>query len=88
MKLSLLCNALAFSLVLTSASYAKEYVVNADVNGSANILRKFLTSKHRLGELLFQRVSKGFVNNPVRVKLSQMLNSSSKTPSTACVSPA
>ena len=60
---------------------SENIVVNADINGSANILRKFLKSKHRLEELFFERVSKGFVNNPVRVKLSNMLFSSSKAPS-------
>ncbi|MBN4077313.1 transposase [Sulfobacillus acidophilus] len=63
-------------------------LVNADINGSANILQKYLTSKHRQEELFFERVCKGFVNNPVRVKLSDMLFSSSKAPSIARVSPA
>jgi putative transposase len=43
-------------------------LVNADVNGSANILRKYLTSNNRLGVLDSKRVSKGFVNNPSKVK--------------------
>ena len=43
--------------------------VNADVNGSANILVKYLKSKQRLEEINFRRLCKGFVNNPVRVKL-------------------
>ena len=53
-------------------------VNNIGINGFANGLCNSLASKHRLGELLFGRVSKGFVNNPVKVKLSQKLNSSSK----------
>ena len=53
-------------------------VDNIGINGFANGLCNSLASKRRLGELLFGRVSKGFVNNPVRVKLSQKLNSSSK----------
>lgn len=46
-------------------------LVNADKNGAANILRKFLTSNQRLNELCFERLAKGFVNNPVRVKSLQ-----------------
>lgn len=40
------------------------YLVNADINGSANILRK---SNHRLD---FERVARGLLANPLRVKLS------------------
>ena len=43
-------------------------LVNADVNGAANILRKFLTSNNRLGVLDLKRVNEGFVNNPSKVK--------------------
>ena len=43
-------------------------LVNADVNGSANILRKFLTSNNRLDVLDLKRVNEGFVNNPSKVK--------------------
>jgi len=50
-------------------------LVNADVNGSANILKKFLQSNNRFKELNFERVAKGFVNNPVRVKLLIMRDS-------------
>ena len=48
---------------------ASKVLVNADVNGSANILVKYLKSKQRIKELNFDRLYKGFVNNPVRVKL-------------------
>lgn len=48
---------------------ANKRLVNADCNGAANILRKYLASNHRLEELNFERVSKGFVTNPVRLKL-------------------
>lgn len=41
-------------------------LVNADVNGAAQILHKYLVSKHRLENLDFERVSSGFVSNPVR----------------------
>jgi putative transposase len=54
---------------------SKNILVNADVNGSANILQKFLKSTNRLKELHFKRVVKGFVNNPVRVNFSTMINS-------------
>lgn len=58
-------------------------LINADVNGSANILRKFLTSTNRLADLFCERVVKGFVNNPARVKFSTLLSSSSKAPAIA-----
>ena len=50
-------------------------LVNADTNGSANILRKFLKSTHRLEEFNFGRVVKGFVNNPQRIRFSFKANS-------------
>lgn len=58
-------------------------VVNADVNGAANILRKFLASTSRLTDLYCERVVKGFVNNPERVKFGNLLSSSSKAPAIA-----
>lgn len=59
---------------------ATNRTVNADVNGAGNILVKFLTRTNRLSELIKERVVKGFVNNPVRVKFDMLLNSSSKAP--------
>lgn len=44
-------------------------LVNADVNGSANILYKFLESNHRVKELNRNRVDKGLVTNPIRLRL-------------------
>jgi putative transposase len=41
-----------------------KYLVSADINGSANILVK---SKHRLN---FERVSRGFLANPLRIYIS------------------
>ncbi|WP_245602639.1 hypothetical protein [Gloeothece verrucosa] len=41
-----------------------KHIVSADINGSANILVK---SKHRLD---FERVSSGFLANPLRIKIS------------------
>ncbi len=49
-------------------TYSK-VLVNADVNGAANILVKYLKSKQRTKELNFGRLCNGFVNNPVRAKL-------------------
>lgn len=54
-------------------------LVNADVNGSANILAKFLASTDRLAELIRERVVPGFVTNPARVKFKTLLASSSKS---------
>ncbi|PSF37614.1 transposase [Aphanothece hegewaldii CCALA 016] len=42
----------------------EKHLVSADINGSANILVK---SKHRLD---FERVSSGFLANPLRIKIS------------------
>ncbi|RMF21138.1 MAG: transposase, partial [Cyanobacteria bacterium J083] len=41
-----------------------KHLVSADINGAANILVK---SKHRLD---LQRVSSGFLANPLRIKIS------------------
>ncbi len=43
---------------------ANKHLVSSDINGSANILAK---SKHRLD---FQRVSSGFLANPLRISIS------------------
>lgn len=43
---------------------SNKHLVSADINGSANILVK---SKHRLN---FERVSSGFLANPLRIKIS------------------
>ena len=59
------------------------WLVNADVNGAANILVKFLTSTDRLSEWFRERVVQGFVNNPVRIKFNTLLFASPKAPSTA-----
>ena len=61
----------------------KAKIVNADVNGAANILVKFLRSTDRLSELVRERVVQGFVNNPVRVTFSTLLFASPKAPTTA-----
>lgn len=58
---------------------AQGWLVNADVNGAANILAKFLASTDRLAELIRERVVQGFVTNPARVKVSGLLLSSSKS---------
>ncbi|MEZ0368277.1 MAG: RNA-guided endonuclease InsQ/TnpB family protein [Candidatus Sericytochromatia bacterium] len=54
-------------------------LVNADVNGAANILAKFLARTDRLAELIRERVVPGFVTNPARVKFKTLLASSSKS---------
>ena len=50
------------------------HTLNADVNGAANILRK---SNHRLD---FERVARGLLANPLRVKLTQMGSSQESPP--------
>ena len=48
-------------------------IVNADINGAANILVKYFVVKTKVSTEFLnsfrERVSKGFMNNPLRVKL-------------------
>ena len=51
------------------------YLVNADINGAASIVRKFLTkSKQNLETFSFQRLFRGLVNRPVRIRYHQIVS--------------
>ena len=46
---------------------SKGYIINADVNGSLNIMRKYFECNHDVSEM--KPVDMGLVVNPERIKL-------------------